>query len=734
MKRTYSILVLTLLAGLMSITAHADLLEQIFVENAFRPAVLEETQSLTAETYAQQVGDDVFIYSYKTGAVVDTLFDMERANGDKPLHIEGYVPGPDGCRYALVYSNVQKIFRRSFTADYYIYDRRKHTITALSDTMPVSEPVFSPDGKYIAFSRGCNLYIHKLDFHTEVAVTTDGKEGEIINGTPDWLYEEEFATTCLYAFSADSKQLAFVRLDERPVPTFSWNEYLSAPGQGFTYPVAQNLRYPRSGEKNAVASLVVYDTKYKSLKTMQISTLREDSYIPVIRWTNATAENETGDVCAMVLNRDQNKLELYNCNPKTTLSTCVYREESKTFCVNYELAEQMIILSDNRFILLSEADGYAHAYLYSAVGSKLRQLTTGNYDVTALYGYDEATQTLYYQAADKDPMTRYVYALNVKKNQVTALTPEPGMHDATFSKGLTYYVSRDQSVTTPTHYALYDRTGKRVRELLRNDEVKARFEAANLPVKEFWTVPAADGTMLNGWMLKPKDFDASKKYPVLFYHYDGPSSQEVLNRWKIGWEEYLAAECGYIVLCVDARGTDARGRAFREFTYRQIGVLEAKDQVAVANYVKANMPFVDGERMAIWGWSYGGYSTLMTLSEQGSPFCCGMAVAPVTDWRLYDSAYTERYMRRPQVNEDGYDRSSALGRVSQLQGDVLIVQGMADDNVHAQNVYLYVEALVQAGKQVDMMVYPDDNHFLRKRANHIHVYRTLTRYLREHND
>ena len=744
MKKTIAILI-----GVLSwLTVQADLLTDI-TDGKFKSATLSEMTPLAdGERYAQLVDNSIFAYSYKAGALTDTLFDYAHAKGVKPQKIEGFVLSPGTSeaavgRYLLVYANSQKIFRRSFCADYYIYDRQRREMRALSDTMPVLQPVFSPDGKYVAFVRENNLYIHKLDFKTEVPVTRDGRIGSIVNGIPNWLYEEEFETTCMYAFSPDSKQLAFVRLDETKVPSFQWIDYLDAG--------VKSLKYSCAGEPNPEASVVVYDTYYKTLKTMQLPEQAE-SYIPRIKWAGES-------LAIFRLNRDQNKLEMFLANPKSTVANRIYLEESKQYYVDYAAIDEWQFLADNSFVCVNETDGWRHAYLYGPTGQKIKQLTKGQYDVTKVYGYNEKTQTLYYQAGGGSPATsghavcepqnRYIYALD-KKGKVLCFSEEEGMHDATFSPTFAYFTDAFQSVTTPTRYTLYDSKGKVLRVLKDNQEIATRAQEAGLPVKEFFSFVTPRGDTLNGWWLRPAELGkqgitelrnyGGRKYPILMFHYSGPASQQVLNRWKISWEEYLAAKEGIICVCIDPRGTYARGRAFRNETYMHLGVREAEDQVAAAEWLQT-LPFVDAERIGIWGWSYGGYATIRamqicgiepSLTKDGkSPFAFGMAVAPVTDWRRYDSAYTERFMRRPQVNEDGYEDASAIKHATALQGNLLIVHGLSDDNVHPGNTLLFTDALTQAGMLYEMQVYPDDNHFLRKRNNQRHVYQRLLKFLKE---
>lgn len=719
-----------LLIGLMfPLLAHAGLLDDI-TSGKFKPAALPEmTKMADGEHYAMMTDEgDVFAYSYRTGKLTDTLYCAAEAKYEgKKEAMEGYMLSPSD-RYMLVYNHSRRIFRHSFEADYYIYDRKRKELKPLTTELPVREPVFSPDGKYIAFARANNIYIHKLDFHSEVAVTKDGKTDTIYNGVSDWLYEEEFGITSQYCFSDDSKQLAFVRLDATDVPLYQWVEYLDADGKEMHYPEVKQLRYPKAGDKNPVATVCVYDTYYKSVQTINLPE-QSDSYLPRIRWNHPTAACPTGMLLVERMNRDQDKMEVFACNPKTLLATPLYKEVSEKYWVDYELFDEWQVLSDNSMVVVSEKDGYRHAYLYSSQGIEKQQFTKGKYDVTKVYGYDEATGMLYYQAADKDPMTRYIYQLNVKKQKLIQLGTEAGMHSADFSVGYAYYVDAYQSVTTPVTYTLYDNTGKHIRVLKDNKAVAEAAKKAGLPTKEFFQMQTERGETLNGWMLRPAGFDENKQYPVLMMQYSGPESQQVLNRWRIDWEEYLAAQEGVLCVCVDGRGTGARGKAFRGETYCRLGEKEAEDQASVARWL-SKQPYVDGKRIAIWGWSFGGFQSLRSMSVENSPFRCGIAVAPVTDWRLYDSAYTERFMRRPQVNESGYAATALSAMAEKLQGRALIVHGLADDNVHAQHLWLYTEALNRAGKQYELQVYPDDNHFLRKRSNYNHLYHRMLLFLK----
>ena len=660
--------------------------------------------------------------------------------------MDSVLNGEEMCeshRYRLGYKNKEQLFRHSFFADYYLVDTKKNDTIIMSDA-PVRDAVMSPNGKYVVYAKSDNnLYIYKVDFKTEVPLTLSRDEvglmdletnanTQIFNGVSDWLYEEEFGVTGLFSFSPDSKYLAFVRLDEKQVPTFEWQTYLSADSEDMRlYPELHSLRYPKAGEMNAVASVCVYDVHKKSIVTVDLPT-KSDDYIPRLCWT-AQPETEQGkdpksaSVVALVLNRDQTKMAVYTANPKSTVSHPFYVEESEDYYVDYQLFDQWQWLSDGRVVVVSEKGGYTQAYLYSSQGIEQKLLTPEKRDVTAVYGYNEKMHTLYYQAANT-PMTRQVYALNVKKNATTQLTRGEGTHNVRFSKDGKRYVDCYQSLSVPHRYTLHEVRGGSGSVILANDSLQQMWEVSGLPNKEFFTFTTERGDALNGWMIKPIGFDAAKKYPVVMMQYSGPASQRVTDTWRKRFGHYLASQ-GYMVVCVDGRGTNARGRAWRNATYMELGVKEAEDQISAAMYLKT-LSYVDGDRMAICGWSYGGYETLMCLSKQPAlVWKCGIAIAPVTSWRLYDSAYTERYMRRPQVNEYGYEKADVINLAADLKGNLLLVHGLADDNVHVQQSWLYVDALVQAGKQFEMQMYVDDNHFLRNGKNYEHLHSRIMKFL-----
>ena len=611
-------------------------------------------------------------------------------------------------RYRLESENEQKIFRRSCTADWYIVDTKKNQRNPLGkDKGAVRDVTMSPNGKYIAFAKDNNLYIHKLDFGTQVAVTKD-EDPDIINGIADWLYEEEFGITALYAWSPDSKQLAFVRLDEHEVPSFSWDVYSDT-----QYPTADTLRYPKAGCNNAKATVCVYDVATKGIQRLAVSD--EDCYIPRLLWTDANT------LLALKINRDQTKMEVISCNTKSTVTHPIYKESSDRYYIDYSLFDEWKWLSDGRMIVLSEKDGWRRAYLYDGQGFEIKALTPEGIDVTALYAVDEKSQTLYYQAAPT-PATRQIYAVNIKKGSISQLTTEEGTWSARFAPDAKKAVFCYQSFETPNTYYLYS---KNKLELIEdNAEVREAWKANNLPEPELMNING-----LEAMLLKSQQPIANSQQPLVIMHYSGPASQRVLNRWRKKFE-YVLVAAGYSVLIVDPRGSDCKGRAWRNETYMSLGQKEAEDLISAANWA-AQQDGIDANRIALLGWSYGGYQTLFTMSQKDHPFKAGISIAPVTDWTLYDTGYTERFMRRPQVNGRGYREASLLNKAADLTGEVLIIHGTADDNVHVQHTMQYIDALVNAGKQFEMQLYPDDNHHLRKGNNAEHMHNRILIFLQK---
>ena len=686
------------------------------VERKYASQGVEEMRSLPdGEHYTMMSGDRKAIlkYAYKTGKIVDTLFDTRTTRETKLDKIEGYLISDTGYRI-LVWTNRESIYRRSWEADVYDYDVRRNFLKSLSNTKgKIRIPTFSPDGRMCAFVRNNNIWLKKFDYDTESQVTKDGEAGKILNGISDWVYEEEFRTTNLMSWSADSRFLAFVKSDESLVPTYNLQRF-----DGTLYPEVYSYKYPKAGENNSIVGVYAYNVDTKDIKKMEVP-LENDSYIPFIRFT----ENPD-QLAVMSLNRNQNQFNMYYANPKTTVARLIFRDDNKYY-INPDWIDAIRFTKDN-FVYVSEKDGYAHAYLYTVNGIQERQLTSGKWDVTALYGYNPETKTVYYQSGEESPLRRSVYKVDAK-NAKTKLSVKEGTNSANFSSNLQYFVNTFSNTATPAVVSIHDEKGKQLLVLNDNSGLQNLLQTLRYPQKEFFTFTTPQGNTLNGWMLKPVNFDSSRKYPALMIQYSGPNSQEVLDRYGMDWDVYLASQ-GYVVVAVDGRGTGARGEEFRKCTYMNLGILESDDQIAGAQYL-GNLPYVDKNRIAIWGWSYGGYNVLMAMSRSNGLFKAGVAIAPVTDWRFYNSAYTERFMRTPKENESGYNVSSPLKLANNLQGRLLLVHGTADDNVHFQNTLYYMQALEEAGKQFDTQIYPDKNHSILGANTRLHLYNRIIDFL-----
>ena len=653
-------------------------------------------------------------YSYRSGNTVDTLFNVNTARECTFDKFDGYEISSTG-HHIMVWCETEPIYRRSFKSVVYDYDVRRNYVKPISESKSkLMIPTYSPDGRMCAFVRDNNIWIRKFDFDTEVQVTKDGELNKILNGITDWVYEEEFAVTNLMAWSPDSEYLAFVRSDESDVKEYSMQMY----GEG-TYPSYYNFKYPKAGEKNSTVTLHSYCVQTRDTKHLDVP-LDEDGYIPRITFTK-----NSDQLAVMTLNRQQKLFNMYYVNPKSGVSRLILREENKCY-VDSEWLKSIQFLN-NGFLYVSEQDGYSHIYMYSPTGVMQRQVTKGNWDVTQLLGIDEATKTVYYESAEESPMQRAVYKIDAKGVK-TKLSTEKGTNNAQFSANFAYYVNRYSNANTPMKITVNEtKTKKVLRTLQDNAALNERLAKYNFAKKEFFTVNTASGVELNAWMVKPLNFDENKRYPVLMFQYSGPNSQQVLDSYSFDWERYLSTK-DILVVCVDGRGTGARGEAFRKCTYMNMGDLESKDQVEAAHAL-AELPYVDGDRMAIWGWSFGGYNTLMALTVGKGTFKVGIAVAPPTDWRYYDTVYTERFMRTPQENQRGYDLTSPLKRVKELQGKLLLIHGTADDNVHFKQTMDYAEALVQANKQFDMHVYRDRNHSIYGGNTRFHLYTKMSNYL-----
>ena len=665
-------------------------------------------------------------YSYRTGNPVDTLFNTEKARECTFDKFDGYTISSTG-HHILVWRDTEPIYRRSFKANVYDYDVRRNYVKPISDSKGKQMiPTFSPDGRMVAYVSDNNIWIRKFDYDTEVQVTKDGEMNKILNGITDWVYEEEFAVTNLMAWSPNSEQLAFVRFDESEVPEYSMQMF----GEGL-YPGYYNYKYPKAGEKNSKVTLHSYDVTTKDTKELKVP-VEADSYIPRIVFTN-----NDDQLAVMTLNRHQNVFNMYYANPKSGVFRLILRDENKAY-VDSEWLNSIHFYA-NSFSYVNEQDGYAHIYLYSPTGVMQRQVTKGNWDVTAFLGYDEATKTVYYESAEESPIRRAIYKTHRggagaaiykidAKGVKTKLSTQEGTNNATFSDNFAYYVNQYSNANTPVKITVNEtKSNKVLRVLQDNARLVDKLAGYSYAEKEFIKVRTASDYELNAWIVKPVDFDESKKYPVLMFQYSGPNSQQVLDKYSFDWEQYLAAN-GIITVCVDGRGTGARGEAFRKCTYLRMGELESKDQVEAAQAL-GKLPFVDKSRMAIWGWSFGGYNTLMAMSVGNGTFKAGIAVAPPTDWKYYDSVYTERFMRTPKENFEGYAATSPIRLAKDLQGKLLLIHGTADDNVHFQQTMDYAESLVQAGKQFEMQVYKDRNHSIYGGNTRYHLYTRMSNFL-----
>lgn len=706
---------------LLTFQVSANLLYDI-TDGKYRAARPEMPRSMNdGEHYTQlKNGTTILKYSYRTGQVTDTLMHLPGVKNSPLKSVSGYIISPKETKI-LVYTSTEQRYRRSFTADYFIYDIKYKEFDPLSASRPQENPLFSPDDRYIAFAHKNNLYMKKVDFKTDIQITKDGVKGSIINGIADWAYEEEFGQTRYFEWSPDSKLLAFVKFDETRVKEFSFQRFSGSSDKLKLYPDAEPFKYPKAGEINATTGVYVYDDFNKTTRLMKLLDPNPDSYIPRIQWTN-----ETEKLMVYQLNRQQNRLDMIQANPRTGICRLILRREDKAY-VDYQDIDGTIFTKDLKyFYTLNDKDGYRHIYQHRMDGTVARQVTKGKWDVTAFYGVDENKGVVYYQSTESSPLNRDVYAIDTKGKK-TALSDGKSYSSARFSKTFAYHVLTSSTITSPDQAVVRNSKGITLRELENNKELTNRFNQLGLNKKEFFQFTSSEGVHLNGWMLKPLNFDPSVKYPVLLVQYSGPGSQEVLNQWEIGWEYFLSTK-GYLVVSVDGRGTGGRGADFLKCTYQQMGVLETKDQVETAVYL-GKQSYVDKSRIGIWGWSYGGSMVLWTMSTGEPIFKAGISVAPVTDWRLYNTAYTERFMRTPEENTDGYERSSAIRQAEKLNGRLLLIHGTADDNVHVQNTYLYTEALVAAGKQFDMQIYTDKNHSITGSQTRRHLYTRKVEFL-----
>ncbi|MCV2486026.1 S9 family peptidase [Flavobacterium sp. SH_e] len=701
--------------------------QKITIDNiyggTFRAKGMDQMQSLKNTNQYTVLNVDqasrsvqVDLYDFATLKKVSNLIDTKNfaalASG-----IDGYTFDASEKKM-LIACNSNKIFRHSFTADYFVYDIAGKTLTKLVDSQ-IQEPTFSPDGTKIAYAKQNNLYVYDVASKKAVAITTDGKKNAVINGITDWVYEEEFAFVRAFDWSKDSKKVAYIRFDESQVPEFSMSIF-----QKDLYPTIETFKYPKAGEKNSEVSLHIYDVAAGATKKVDLGNYN-DFYIARLQWTN-----DANVLSAQVLNRHQDNLDLLFVDGNTAAAKVVLNEKDKAYV---DVTDNLTFLKDNSFIWTSEKDGFNHIYLYDKTGKLKNQVTKGNWEVTNYYGFDEKTKTIFFQSTENGSINRDLYRIGLDGKNKLRLSKKTGTSAATFSPNFEYFITTFSSNLVPTTYTLNEsKTGKEIQVIENNQALADKLKDYNLPAKEFFVLKTAKGNELNAWILKPKDFDPSKKYPVLMYQYSGPGSQQVNNDWNNSDDYWFVSltQQGYIVACVDGRGTGFKGADFKKVTQKELGKYEVEDQIDAAKVI-GSYTYVDPSRIGIFGWSFGGFMASNCIFQGNDVFKMAIAVAPVTNWRFYDSVYTERYMQTPQENASGYDQNSPINHVDKLKGKFLLIHGSADDNVHVQNSMQMMEALIQANKQFDSQIYPDKNHGIYGGKTRVQLYNKMTNFIKE---
>lgn len=738
MQSTRLLILLMSLLPLMSIgQKKAVTLDEIYGKNAgvFSQRSVSGVNWMKAGGYYTTLEPGKVVkYNSSTGNAEEVLFDQNlqvvEGTTDQKLQIEGYELSGDESKLLLL-TQFESVYRRSFKADYYIYDRATKKLSHLSAKGKQQYATFSPDGAKVAFVRDNNLFVVDLATNQETQVTTDGKFNHIINGATDWVYEEEFSFAKAFAWSVDGKKLAYYRFDESHVTEYNMQMW------GKLYPEDYRFKYPKAGEENSLVSIKVYDLASNQHTTMDIGT-ETDIYIPRMQWTN-----DANVLSITRMSRLQNQRDILHANATTGQTTVVLTEKSEAY-VDADFTDDLTYLKDGKhFVYSSEQSGYKHLYLYTMSGQLVRPLTSGNWEVSELVGIDEKNQRIYFISTAISPLERHFYSLdiaepkrktkNYKPAQPKRLSERVGTTSVHMSQDYSYYIEYNSSFTTPSLVRLRKApTAEVVRTLEDNAALASKVKEFDIVFPEKFDFTTSFGDTLNGWMLKPSNFDTTKQYPVLMFVYGGPGSQTVTNSWggrDFYWYQHLLSK-GYIVVSIDNRGTGARGAKFRQSTYAQLGKLETLDQIEGAKYL-ATQSFIDKNRIGIWGWSFGGYMTSLCMTVGADYFKTGIAVAPVTTWRYYDTIYTERFLKRPSDNPSGYDDNSPINHASKLKGKFLLVHGTADDNVHFQNAVDFTDALIKAGKQFDSFYYPNKNHGIGGMSTRYHLYQMMTRYIEE---
>jgi len=655
------------------------------------------------------------VYDYKTGDKVRTLLNTAEIEGID--YIISYQFSDDETKLLLA-TKLKQIYRRSSVGIYYVYDLNLKELTLVSDHQ-IQEPTFNGDSSKLAYGYNNNLFVKDLNSGETKQLTSDGKVNRIINGITDWVYEEEFSVVRAFDWNISGDKIAFIRFDETEVP-----EFLMDIMGNELYPTQQVFKYPKAGEKNAEVSLHIYDLKTDQISQVDLSGFN-NYYIPRIKWTK-----DSSLLSVQLLNRPQNKLDLILVDVSNKNATSLLHQESDDAYVSVN--DDLTFLKNNKFIWTSEKSGWNHIYLYDENGKNEQQITSGSWEVTSYYGFDENTGLLFYNSTQNGSINRDVYSVSLKGKKTKRLTLKTGFNNASFSKDFSYFINTYSSATIPYTYTLNEsKNGKVVREIKNNKDLVNKLKEYKISPKEYSTL-LINGNLLNMYTLKPLNFDETKKYPLFLYQYSGPGSQSVSNQW-IGGNDYwhqMLVQGGIIVVCVDGRGTGFKGRDFKKMTQLELGKYEVEDQIAVAKKL-GELPYIDSSRIGIWGWSYGGFMSSNCLFQASDIFSMAIAVAPVSSWRFYDTIYTERYMHTPQENPLGYDLNSPITYADKLEGDFLLIHGAADDNVHLQNTLRLSEALIQADKDFEWAIYPDKNHSIYGGKTRSHLYKKMTKFVKE---
>lgn len=701
--------------------------ELIWKTGTFYPETINGIESMKDGTHYTSIdrfkdGNEINQYAYKNNEKIKTIFSSKKI---KDFDFFDYSFSEDE-NFILLSTKVEKIYRHSSKANYFIYNIKENNLTQLTDFSLGKQRLaeFSPDGSKIAFVRNNNLFYIELESMKEIQITIDGRLNNIINGATDWVYEEEFSFHKGFYWSSDSKKLAYYTFDESDVKEYQMEMY------GSLYPTHYKFKYPKAGETNSIVSISVYNILQERSIPFDIG-FNPDIYIPRINWGN-----NNHNLYVTKLNRLQNHLEILAGNFSNSIpnsesvsTKVIYEEKSSSYI---DIHDNLEFISDDEFIWTSEKDGYNHIYLIDYKNHSEKQLTNGEWDVTSCYGYDNKNKQLYFQAAKKHPTQREVYRVNIKTKKTECLSQKAGTNDAEFSNNFKFFINTHTSANTPHFISLNKSDGKQIREIENNDALLKRMNDYNLFKKEFITIPNEDGLKLNAWIIKDPNLDTLKKHPLLMFVYGGPGINTVNDSWSwmnYFWFQYLAKQ-GFVVVSVDARGTGYRGREFKHSTYLQLGKYETEDQIAAAKFL-GSKKYIDEKNIGIFGWSYGGYMSSLCITKGADVFSSAIAVAPVTNWRYYDNIYTERFMRTPQENGDNYDINSPINHVDKLKGNYLLIHGTADDNVHFQNAIEMTTALVNANKQFELFNYPDKNHGIYGGNTRLHLYTLMTNFLNE---